>query len=98
MTKSGEPPDRYCGAPEPPSDTAAEGMAWAKQLAQRYLPNDVRLCAIIAFGENNASMDAVTGGTINSADRRGNPGNDTGCGAARQGRRRSCIAPSAKPR
>ena len=56
MTKSGEPPDRYCGAPEPPSDTAAEGMAWAKQLAQRYLPNDVRLCAIIAFGENNASL------------------------------------------
>ena len=57
MTKSGEPdrPQRYFAAPEPPTTSEREGMEWGQGLARRYLPEDVRLAAAIAFGDSNAS-------------------------------------------
>ena len=55
MTKSGDPPGRYFSAPEPPTESESEGMEWGRALARRYLPEDVRLAAAIAFGDSNAT-------------------------------------------
>jgi len=57
MTKPDESdrPQRYFAAPEPPTTSASEGMEWGQELARRYLPEDVRLAAAIAFGDSNAT-------------------------------------------
>ena len=56
MTKSDELPGRYFSAPEPSTASEREGMQWGQELARRYLPEDVRLAAAIAFGDSNATM------------------------------------------
>ncbi len=55
MTKSGEPPGRYFAAPDPPTASGSEDMEWGQELPRRYLPEDVRLAAAIAFGDSNAT-------------------------------------------
>lgn len=56
MAKSEEPdrPQRYLAAPEPPTASALEGMEWGQELARRYLPDDVKLAAAVAFGDSGA--------------------------------------------
>jgi hypothetical protein len=55
MTKSGDPPGRYFAAPDPPTASEREAIEWGQELARRYLPEDVRLAAAIAFGDSNAT-------------------------------------------
>ena len=55
MNKSSEPPSRHFTIPDPPTASASEGVQWAQDLARRYLCDDVRLAAGIAFGDGPAS-------------------------------------------
>jgi hypothetical protein len=56
MAKSGESSGQYFAAPEPPADSPEEGMQRARELAQRYMPETVKLAAATAFGDSNATV------------------------------------------
>jgi hypothetical protein len=60
MAKSGDrpgyPQQNVLMPPEPSAASASEGIECGQELARRYLPGAVGLCAAIALGENEASL------------------------------------------